>query len=161
MKQYPVETLLEALENNQSVLEMQVEGITHEQSLLKPPFYSNCMNWILGHLLQSRSWMLEQIGLSGYMPPEEVLVYQRSAPEMDDPAQASRLESILDRLMETNTLLKDRLEAMSLEELHKEIPIFGGTTLSAFLGFLLWHETYHVGQLEILRNFSGHHEKLI
>ena len=161
MKHYPVETLLEALENNQSVLELQTAGITHEQSLLKPPFYANCMNWVLGHLLQSRSWMLEQIGLSGYMPKEEAMLYQRNAPEMTDLVQASRLESLLDRLKETNTLLKDRLEAMPTEELHKEIPLFGGTTLSAFLGFMLWHETYHVGQLEILRNFAGRHEKLI
>ncbi len=161
MKQYPVETLLEALENNQALLELQTADITHEQSLLIPPFYANCMNWVLGHLLQSRSWMLAQIGLSGYMPQEEAMLYQRNAPEMDNPGQASRLESLLERLKETNTLLKDRLMAMSPEELHKEIPIFGGTTLSAFLGFLLWHETYHVGQLEILRNFTGHHEKLI
>jgi uncharacterized damage-inducible protein DinB len=161
VKQYPVEILLEAFENNQAVLELQAEGITHEQSLLKLPFYSNCMNWVLGHLLQSRSWMLEQTGLSGYVPPEEAQIYQRNAPEMADPEQASRLESLLERLKETNALLKDRLEAMSPEELHREIPIFGGTTLSAFLGFLLWHETYHVGQLEILRNFAGRHEKLI
>jgi len=161
MKQYPVETLLEALENNQAVLELQTADITHEQSLLKPPFYANSMNWVLGHLLQSRSWMLEQVGLSGYMPQEEAMLYQRNAPEMDDTERASRLESLLDRLKETNNLLKDRLMAMSSEELHKEIPIFGGTTLSAFLGFLLWHETYHVGQLEILRNFAGRHEKLI
>ncbi len=161
MKQYPVETLIEVLENNQAVLELQTADITHEQSLRKPPFYTNCMNWVLGHLLQSRSWMLEQIGLSGYMPQEEAMLYQRNAPELTDLAQASQVESLLERLKETNTLLKDRLMAMSPEELHKEIPIFGGTTLSAFLGFLLWHETYHVGQLEILRNFTGHHEKLI
>jgi len=161
VKHYPVETLIEALENNQAVLELQTAEITHEQSLMKPPFYSNCMNWVLGHLLQSRSWMLEQMGSGGYLPQEEALVYQRNAPELDDMAQASSLDSLLERLKETNVLLKDRLEGMSPEDLNQEIPVFGGTMLSGFLGFLLWHETYHVGQLEILRNYAGRHEKLV
>jgi uncharacterized damage-inducible protein DinB len=34
-------------------------------------------------------------------------------------------------------------------------------TTAEFLHFLLWHETYHAGQTELLRQLSGTNDKVI
>ena len=47
------------LERNYSVLEMQLKDVTHEESLIQPPYSGNCLNWILGHLVLSRGTLLK------------------------------------------------------------------------------------------------------
>ena len=49
-------------EINYNVIKQQVDGLTHEDSLLQLPFRGNCLNWVLGHILVSRNRALTLIG---------------------------------------------------------------------------------------------------
>ena len=40
-----------------------IQDLTHQQSLLKPPGGDNPANWILGHILTSRSNIMAMLGL--------------------------------------------------------------------------------------------------
>ncbi len=54
------------------------------------------------------------------------------------------------------------MTAQDLEAPGKEV-IKGARprSVGAWLHFLLWHETYHVGQMEYLRQLAGVNDKVI
>ncbi len=64
----------------------------------------------------------------------------------------------------SNTRLIDALKTLTstdLDALGKEV-IKGETdwTIGWTLNFLIWHETYHTGQTDILRQASGKNDKI-
>ncbi|MEM8861918.1 MAG: hypothetical protein AAGD96_26650 [Chloroflexota bacterium] len=76
-------------ETNYWVVTRQVDGLTHEDSLLQLPFRGNCLNWVLGHLLVSRQDALKLLGIDGSWTEDEIARYKfDSAPitSADDPA---------------------------------------------------------------------------
>jgi len=49
-----------------------------------------------------------------------------------------------------------------VEELAREVQSFlGTTTLGQLTFFLCWHESYHTGQTEALRQLAGKNDKVI
>ena len=50
------------LQRNFGIIQRQIKDITHEQSLIQPPFRGNCMNWVLGHMVMSRQRILIMTG---------------------------------------------------------------------------------------------------
>ena len=54
--------LIEALARNVSVVKMQTQGLTHADTLIQPHFGGNCLNWVLGHIVENRDRILELIG---------------------------------------------------------------------------------------------------
>ena len=44
------------------VVKQQVDDLTHEDSLLQPPFRGNCLNWVLGHIVVHRDKALVTLG---------------------------------------------------------------------------------------------------
>jgi hypothetical protein len=54
------------------------------------------------------------------------------------------------------------LEGITQEDLAAEVESFlGTTTLAQLLFFLYWHESYHVGQTEMLRQLAGKDDAVI
>ncbi|HEX2621431.1 MAG TPA: hypothetical protein VHL11_14835, partial [Phototrophicaceae bacterium] len=62
------------------VLKRQVDGLTHEDSLLQLPFRGNCLNWILGHLITSRNDILELLGEPRFWDEATSAFYDRGSP---------------------------------------------------------------------------------
>lgn len=160
------ETLTHALRRNFNVLMAQIDGITHEESLIQPPFFGNCFNWVLGHLLQSRNKMLTILGDRPIWTAEQIARYDRdSAPITADGDDIFRFEQLVADLESTQTTLMNRISAMNsddLEVLAKKIyPTVPDWSIGESLQFMLWHETYHAGQTELLRQLAGKHDKVI
>ena len=44
------------------VVRKNVDGLTHEESLVRPPAGGNPANWILGHIIVTRDRILEHLG---------------------------------------------------------------------------------------------------
>jgi uncharacterized damage-inducible protein DinB len=58
--------------------------------------------------------------------------------------------------------LAARLQTATVEELAGEVQSFlGTTTLGQLIFFLYWHESYHTGQPEYLRQLAGKDDKVI
>ncbi|MBN8595728.1 MAG: DinB family protein [Anaerolineae bacterium] len=157
--------LIEVLERNYRILLRQCDGLTHAESLLQPPFRGNCLNWVLGHLTQSRERLLKLFELPTRWTDDEVERYQRdSPPVLEDGPTVISLGRMLQDFEAAHQHLHTRLETTDTVELGqpgKEIIKGGQMTKGEWVAFLLWHETYHIGQLEYLRQLAGKNDKVI
>ena len=72
--------LAEAFGLNLRVLKMQTAGLSHEDSLLQPPFRGNCLNWVLGHTTANRDKALAAFGETEIMSPTARALCAASSP---------------------------------------------------------------------------------
>jgi len=161
MPPLPAQPLLDTLRLNSGMIKRQLNGISHEETLIQPPFQANCMNWTLGHLLTSRDAMLELLSLPPVLTPTEKKIYDRGSLPLADSAIASPLESLLGRHETSARQLRAALESASQSSLEMPCDFGGGMPLGEALAFLLWHETCHTGQLELLRQLAGKNDQVI
>lgn len=150
-----------SLEHN--VIKMQTEGLTHADTLIQPQPGGNCMNWVLGHLLDNQITLLELLGQASPVEASELSLYQReSAPLTSDGPDVLQLDRLLQCHNLVHDLLVARLAEMSPADFDREIQFRDRTvSLGWRLFFLHFHYTYHLGQLELLRQLAGKTEKLI
>src|SRR5690349_4008335 len=87
--------LIEGLENNFGVLQRQINGLTHEQSLLQLPFRGNCLNWVMGHLVERRDRMLELLDKAPFLTAEQRTRYERNSPPVLNGDDAMPFETLL------------------------------------------------------------------
>ena len=131
-----------------------VDGITHEESIYQLPFDHNCMNWILGHIVTNRSHVLETVGVPH--PWQEAVrdLYHTETPNIRPEGPSIRFEILVEYLDESVTLLQAALENISDETLEEKHSNYRGekTRFGHLTGFH-WHESFHLGQLEILKAF--------
>jgi len=72
--------LITIAHRNYGTLLRQIDTLTHEDSRLQPPFRGNCLNWVMGHIVQSRDRMLRVVGEATVWTPEQVARYERNSP---------------------------------------------------------------------------------
>lgn len=154
---------LRMLEGNRGLIEMQIEGISDEQSLLQPANGGNCLRWVLGHLAEN---LIEILRILGVEPTKEAEILKRfirtSAPIIGEEPGLLRLEEIMRLYAQLESQIFEKLNAMVEREFDEEI---GSGEQKSRLGgelfFYAFHHHYHIGQLEYLRNLAGLTEPLI
>ena len=72
--------LAEAFGLNQRVIKMQTADLSHQDSLLQPPFRGNCLNWVLGHIAANRDKILAAFGEAEIMRPAARALCAASSP---------------------------------------------------------------------------------
>ena len=155
--------LVGAYARNANIVRSQTEGLTHADSLLQVPFGGNCMNWVLGHFAGDRNLALQQLGEEGILTEAQSQRYgYGSEPVCADGDDILKLETLLELLETSQERLAAALARATPETLAREVKShLGTTTLGQSLFFRYWHETYHVGQLEQLRELAGANDKVI
>ena len=149
------------LTRDYNVLLAQLEGLTHEDSLLQVPFRGNCLNWVLGHILTYRATMLEIAGLEPFEGAESYERYGHgSEPVIADGADVIKLDTMRADLALAQERLAARLPELTAAEL-AQLPEGEERTIIQRLGFLAWHDAYHTGQTEYLRQLAGTDDKII
>ena len=136
------------------VLKMHTNGFSHADSMRRLPFPANCVNWNVGHLLLFRAQYLGAI--DGVTTPiaEEWAIYGAGSDPLIDNAKAIPFETLLGRFDESTARIKDVLQNLPRERLDEPYESIRGTTLGDYLQFyVIVHESYHLGQLAILREF--------
>ena len=155
-------TLIDLLQFNHEIIHLQLKDITHAESLLQPPFRGNCMNWVIGHILDVRQGWLNLLGLPGILTEDEQKVYGYGSEAITTAAQASHLDSLGKKLDESLATLVSKLENIAQADLDREVEIWRGPLpLAQALSFMQWHEAYHTGQLELLRQLAGKNDHVI
>jgi hypothetical protein len=148
------------IENN--LIHDQTNDLSQIDTLIQPPG-GNCMNWVLGHLLESQVSMLK--ALDGNPPIDPVLLdrYKReSAPITADSEGVLSLEALLDGHDKVHAAIAARLSEMSESDFAVEIQQGERKVIRGWRVFFLhFHYTYHIGQLEQLRQLAGKTEKII
>jgi uncharacterized damage-inducible protein DinB len=147
---------------NNRVIGRQVAGLSHTDSLLQPPVRGNCLNWVLGHIVVHRDYVLEAMGEEKVLGEDAVARYDReSQPITGDEPGVLPLETLLEALNTTQERISDALSRATDESLAQPAPKSEPATVARQVTFLLWHETYHVGQTEHLRQLAGTDDKVI
>jgi len=139
----------------------QTEGLTHADSLMQLPFRGNCLNWVLGHIIASRDTMLGLLGSKAIFSESEFELYDRDSEPIESGGEAVKLDDLLVKLKQSQDKLLKELESISPEMLEKRVDKDKEQTVGERIEFLQWHETYHVGQLEILRQLTGINDSII
>jgi uncharacterized damage-inducible protein DinB len=148
---------------NLDIVKAQTQGLTHADSLLQLPFRGNCMNWVLGHMADSRNNLLKFLQHEPILNEAELQRYgYDSQPVRGDGEDILSLEQLLAHLEQSQEAIATRLQMLSPDELAQEVDSFlGKTSLGQLVFFLYFHDTYHTGQLEALRQLAGKDDKVI
>lgn len=155
--------LAQAYERNLGIIEQQVKGLTHEQCLIQPPFRGNCMNWVLGHIAETRNSICKSLGQGAVMTTEEAKRYGfGSKPVCGEGPGVLPLERLMEILRESQKRINAALPLLTNDELNKMVKDHRGqVTLANRLVFLHFHDTYHTGQTELLRQLAGTDDHVI
>ncbi len=154
--------LVECFGRTVGLVEMQTRGLAHADSLRQPAVRGNCMNWVLGHLLNNRNSVLMALGLEPVRADLQARYQSESEPVTPDDDGAARLDDLLDGLRITQARLGERLARLDPAALQAPATLNDwAAPLDEVLLFLYFHETYHVGQLELLRQLAGTNDKVI
>ncbi len=152
------QALITQLATTKYVLERNLEGLTHEDSLVSPAPAGNCANWILGHIVGSRSGFVALLGQPMY-PENRFADYSGRKDARFDPAAAERFEDLLDCYHSMQEPLLRGIASLTPEAMAEPAP-FSPTgnpeeTIGSLMATFAFHEAYHAGQTAILRRVVG------
>ncbi|HWM91270.1 MAG TPA: DinB family protein [Thermoanaerobaculia bacterium] len=146
------ESLVYLVNFNAQAMGLNLEGITHEDSLVQPP-RGNCLNWVVGHLLVHRNKMLEALGEPPALPPGALKRYDRgSEPITGDGPDVEPMERLLEGMASSKAKVVEAIQRAGDDALAKPS---GQSTVGKTLLVLSMHEAYHVGQMGLLRRIAG------
>jgi hypothetical protein len=155
--------LLNSFALNTRLLHLQSAGLSHADSLIQPPYNGNCLNWVLGHITVSRDRVLVLLGVERKLSNDQRLFYETgSEPIKVDAPGVIPLEKLLEILTNQQQNIGTRLESMTDQELNR--PVHGQedtrSIMQRIFG-LYFHDTYHTGQTEQLRQLTGVNDKVV
>ncbi len=142
--------LIDSFESTRWLVSKFVEGLSHEDSVVAPPFRSNSFNWVLGHILVSRDNVIALLNQNEVLKSEERELYDTGS-DILNPSHAVHLDKLVQLLEESQNQIAQGLNAATDQELAALFNEERGQTVEDRISGLHWHETYHLGQLEILR----------
>jgi hypothetical protein len=123
-----------------------------QDGLFQPKPHGNCASWILGHILHSRMAVLRGFGQKPEWDETDGAQYARGALGIDDAEKAipfTELLAIFNRTQEAIIAALDSIGDTNLAKMGKDKTRFDE------LLFMHFHESYHVGQLSIIRRLLG------
>ena len=132
-----------------------LEGITHQQSLWRPS-NANSINWLVGHIVASRSGFTHAIG---FTPVWDEATRSRygfgSAPIDHDGDGVFPLERLIADFTNAQNILDAGVRAQTFEMLSGPSPSPRFQTRAEYLLYKQFHETHHIGQVLALREQLG------
>jgi hypothetical protein len=131
-----------------------IEGLTHADSLLVPPGGGNCANWSLGHVLHNRSFVLGLLHEQPLWSEADGAPYLTGSKPLD-PQAARPWDSLVRDLNETQERIRRGLEKLDPDELDRKHAEDAKRPRGAQLHFMQFHESYHAGQIGLLRRMAG------
>jgi hypothetical protein len=160
---FTIQDLIRLLGMENNIVKRQTEGLTQADTLIQPQPSGNCMNWVLGHLMVNQVIMLQALGVESPVSEAELAPYRtESAPITAEGPSVLLLEDLLAKLDQVHQRLIARLGEMNDADFTKEVQQGERTvTLGWQIFFRFFHNSYHLGQLELLRQMAGRSEKLI
>lgn len=143
------------------LMQAQADGLSHEEMLLQPPFRGNCFNWVLGHILTNRDKVLLLLGEEPLFTESEVARYARGSDPVVGAETAVHSQRLLEAVKISQNKIEAGLAAAAPEALNAIYDEEQNLTVLDRLEGLHWHETYHTGQLELLRQLAGTDDRIV
>lgn len=141
------------------VVRISLADVSHEESLVQPQPAGNCMNWVLGHLLAVYDQALPLLGQQPMRSDGTLTRYARGSSPITGSADALPLHELLGMWDETCGRVDAGLAAFPAERLTDPAPSSPtgnpDETMGSLLSTVLFHQSYHAGQLGVLRRVAG------
>jgi uncharacterized damage-inducible protein DinB len=147
------ENLITSYARNIMFTKQMTEGFTHADSLVQPPAPGNCINWVIGHIVAYRNRILTILGEPTVLNEQTASRYVRdSKPVLSDEPGIGKFEDLIQALEVSQAHLATGMRKLTPEQAAIGLT-FGQFTMSKaeWMLFLLRHEAYHTGQLELLQ----------
>ena len=133
-----------------------LDGMTHADTIVRPKDGGNDFNWVFGHMVAVRNALLPSLGA-------EPIADARLRDYVRESTEDTSARIPLDELRAAFDATHERLTAAILraddETLGKKAPFSPGGDPNETVGTLLRksvvHESYHAGQLGLLRHSAG------
>jgi uncharacterized damage-inducible protein DinB len=143
----------------QGVIRVNTAGLTQEDSLVQPQPAGNCLNFIVGHVVNVYDKVLPLVGQEPVMG-DRVARYERGSPPIRDGAEAMQLDDLLAAFDTQTERFKAGLATLTPEALERPMPgpDSGGElteTTRSLISTILFHQAYHAGQTGVLRRIAG------
>lgn len=149
------QSLIKLFGYNAELINKQTAGMTHAESLLQLPFEGNCLNWILGHIVSTRTTVLKLVEENPVWTDEQRARYRGGSVNI---TKDSEEVFLLEELVAAYNLSQERLirglNRSTYEDMCRPSELRGGTVGDA-LGYLHFHEAHHVGQILYLAQLAG------
>jgi hypothetical protein len=142
------------------VLHLNTEGLTQQDSLIQPQPAGNCLNWVVGHLVNTYdAIVLPLLGEAPVLGKEALKRYDRYSPPLRDAGEALPLGELLAAWDEASKRVDVGLARISQERLDQPAPFSPRNnpdeTIRTLLAAVIFHQAYHVGQTALHRRMAG------
>jgi hypothetical protein len=155
-------SLVKAYERNTRIIEMQAGGLSHADSLIQTEYNINCLNWTIGHIVGYRDVSLELLGAAPVMGAAADRYARESDPIRQDGPGVVSLDELVAMARRSQDRLAETIGSASAEVFAEE-RTFGDrtSTVGSRMFFNYFHDTYHTGQTELLRQVAGMDDSII
>jgi uncharacterized damage-inducible protein DinB len=149
--------LADILRLNTKLLRNCLDGLTDEQAARRPSTSTNSAAFVAAHLSDARFYLLHMLGAE---QPNPLAAYLDGARGIDDVKRFPPIAEIQRAWTAVSHALRDRLDTVTAKDLDGAVtppfplPVSDPTMLSV-LTFFVQHDSYHIGQLALLRKHAG------
>jgi len=159
-----VRVLREQVQAINGTLRANTQGLTQEDSLMQPAPGGNCLNWIVGHLMDTWDLVLPLVGQQPVLGREALARYKRGSAALNDSNEAMPLSDLLAACDEAARRMDAGLATLTLEKLDEPAPFSPRNkpdeTMRSLLSIVIFHQGYHAGQTGLLRRIAGKEGKI-
>ncbi len=131
-----------------------IGNMTDEDMLLSTG-KSNTIGWILGHINYYRGEIARKMKKECELKESEKM-FERGAPKNKE--VKINLADTLNEFAVRGELIAAAIEELNDEQLKQQLDISlpgGDNSLDNYLAFLSWHETFHIGQIDLIKAALG------
>ena len=133
-----------------------ISDVSEAHSRSRPNDRTNSMSFIASHLVESRHTIAHYLQIKTSNPLERIL---KDAVSIEDVRELPSLGELRHAWATISMTLEECFNDLSESELRAPSPQrfpVDLATVHGGLGFLLQHESYHIGQLALLRKLYGY-----
>ena len=131
-----------------------LEGLNDDAASARPIAKTNSIAFLVAHLINSRHFLAAILGGPRSNPVAGLLDGSRTIDDVADLPSTAALRAHWETVSAHLAALTERLDTPQLAAAAQRFPGSDGTLRGA-LTFLVQHDTYHLGQIALLRRQGG------
>ncbi len=129
--------------------------LSDDQARTRPTGATNSSAYIAAHLVESRCFILKTLGVEHANPLERYTGGWKSIDEIQEWPSLAAISAAWKGVTDALNARLERIGAAELDApLTTEMPLESKTVLGMLI-FLVQHDSYHIGQLSLLRKHAG------
>jgi len=117
-----IEVLRQQAPATERVIRLNVEGISHKESLIQPQPAGNCLNWVIGHLVSAYESIFPLLGQEPVMGEGRLKPCERHSSPLNDSAEAVAFEELFAAFGKASERVDAALASLAQKKLDDPAP---------------------------------------